>query len=323
MSIFRAYDIRGLFPEQLDAASAHGIGRAVAHWLDAPSLVVARDARRSSPALSEALIRGIHDEGVDVLDLGLASTPMLYFAVEHLKAGGGIVVTASHNPAAYNGFKICREHAIPIGEDSGLREIERAVSERTGAPPAERRGSVRTVELCEAYADHVLAIGDARTSLDVAIDCGNGMAAVALEPVLARLPLRVKRLYFEPDGTFPNHEADPLKLENLRDLCDAVRSSGADFGVAFDGDADRAVFVDEAAEPVPSDLVTGLLAGRQLQRHPGGKVLYDLDTFDLEVNPRFQDRATEGFIGLQRHAPAAKVDGDAYAQFRNLFVREL
>ncbi len=276
MSIFKAYDIRGVVPDELDARTAHGIGRAAARFLAASSLVVARDARRSSPELAEALVRGLRDEGVEVLDLGLAGTPMVYFAVEHLKAGGGIMITASHNPAAYNGFKICGQHAIPIGQDTGLRDVERGVSERVRAPLAEPPRSVQSVDVREAYAEHVLAAGRGRPSLHVAVDCGNGMAAVGLEPVLARLPLRVERLYFEPDGTFPNHEADPLKLENLQDLCEAVRRSGADFGVAFDGDADRAVFVDEAAEPIPSDLVTGLLARYQLQRHPGGRVLYDL-----------------------------------------------
>ncbi len=276
MSIFKAYDIRGVVPDELDAPTAHGIGRAAAHFLAASSLVVARDARQSSPELAEALVRGLRDEGVDVLDLGLAGTPMVYFAVEHLKVGGGIMITASHNPAAYNGFKICGQHAIPIGQDTGLRDVERGVSERVRAPLVEPPGSVQSVDVREAYAEHVLAAGRGRPSLHVAIDCGNGMASVGLEPVLARLPLRVERLYFEPDGTFPNHEADPLKLENLQDLCEAVRRSGADFGVAFDGDADRAVFVDEAAEPIPSDLVTGLLSRYQLQRHPGGRVLYDV-----------------------------------------------
>ncbi len=276
MSIFKAYDIRGVVPDELDAPTAHGIGRAAARFLAASSLVVARDARQSSPELAEALVRGLRDEGVQVLDLGLAGTPMVYFAVEHLKVGGGIMITASHNPAAYNGFKICRQHAIPIGQDTGLRDVERGVSERVRAPLVEPPGSVQSVDVREAYAEHVLAAGRGRPSLHVAIDCGNGMASVGLEPVLARLPLRVERLYFEPDGTFPNHEADPLKLENLQDLCEAVRRSGADFGVAFDGDADRAVFVDEAAEPIPSDLVTGLLSRYQLQRHPGGRVLYDV-----------------------------------------------
>jgi phosphomannomutase len=274
--IFKAYDIRGITPDELDAETAHRIGRAAARFIGAGTLAVGRDARRSSPEMFEALVRGINDEGVDVIDLGLVSTPMVYYAVETLAAGGGIMVTASHNPAQYNGFKICREHAIPIGEASGLLEIERLTVEIANEAPLSKRGTIRSADVREGYVDHVLSVGRERPSLKVAIDCGNGMAAVGLEPLLEQLDLEVERLYFEPDGTFPNHEADPLKLENLRDLVAAVRRTGADFGVAFDGDADRAVFVDETGAPIPSDLMTGLLARRQLERDPGGRVLYDL-----------------------------------------------
>jgi len=275
--IFKAYDIRGVVPDELDASIAYRIGRAAARFLDADTLVIGRDARRSSPELFEAAVRGVRDEGVDVIDLGLVSTPMLYYGVDHLGAGGGIMLTASHNPGHYNGFKLCREHAIPIGEATGLKEIEAitAAIDPGDAPKAER-GSLREVDLREGYADHVLSVGTGRPSLKIAIDCGNGMASVGLEPLLARLDLEVERLYFEPDGTFPNHEADPLKVENLRDVSAAVRRSGAALGVAFDGDGDRAVFVDDTGEPIPSDLVTGLLARYQLARHPGGRVLYDL-----------------------------------------------
>jgi len=186
------------------------------------------------------------------------------------------MVTASHNPAEYNGFKICRENAIPIGEASGLREIEALCTTCRGDPPAERKGDVEEVDVQSGYTSHVLSVGDGRPRVRVAIDCGNGMASVGLEPVLAHLDIEVERLYFEPDGTFPNHEADPLKIENLKDVCDAVRRVGADFGVAFDGDADRAVFVDENGRPISSDLMTGVMARHQLQRSPGGLVLYDL-----------------------------------------------
>jgi phosphomannomutase len=276
MSIFKAYDVRGVVPDQLRPEDAHRVGRAVARQLGARQLVVGRDARESSPALAGELIRGIREEGADILDVGLVATPMLYFAVEALGADGGVMVTASHNPAQYNGFKICREHAIPVGEASGLREIEKLAAGIASAPPAARAGALRRADVTERYVEHVLAVGEQRPALHVAIDCGNGMAGVALEPLLARLPLRVEKLYFEPDCTFPNHPADPLHVENLADLSRTVRASGADFGVAFDGDADRAIFVDERGEPVPSDLVTGLLARSQLRRAPGARVLYDL-----------------------------------------------
>jgi phosphomannomutase len=276
VSIFKAYDIRGVVPDELDAEAARRIGRAAARFLGTPRIAIGRDARKSSPELFAALLAGVGAEGVDVVDLGKVCTPMLYFGVEQLGTGGGIMLTASHNPAQYNGFKLCREHAIPIGEASGLKEIEKLAARLANAPPAARRGAVERVDVSAAYVDHVLSVCQARPRLRVAIDCGNGMAAAGLEPLLARLPLEVTRLYFEPDGTFPNHEADPLKLENLRDLCDAVRRTGADFGVAFDGDADRAIFVDEQAQPISSDLVTALLARRMLRRHPGGRVLFDL-----------------------------------------------
>ncbi|HJO23457.1 MAG: phosphomannomutase/phosphoglucomutase [Myxococcota bacterium] len=276
MTIFKAYDIRGVVPDQLDAEAAHRIGRATARYLGAGVVVVGRDARRSSPELHAALVRGVCDEGVDVVDLGLVSSPMLYYAVDALAAAGGIMITASHNPAEYNGMKLCREHAIPIGEASGLREIERIVGEVADAPPADQRGSAKPEDVTEGYVEHALGVGTGRPRLKVAVDCGNGMASAGLVPLLERLDLEVERLYFEPDGTFPNHEADPLKLENLRDVCDAVRRVGADFGVAFDGDADRSVFVDETGEPIPSDLMTGLLARRVLAQQPGATVLYDL-----------------------------------------------
>ena len=276
VTVFKAYDIRGVVPDQLDAEAAHRIGRATARQLQAGVLVLGRDARRSSPELHEALVRGVCDEGVDVIDLGLVSTPMLYYAVDALAADGGIMLTASHNPAEYNGMKICREHAIPVGEASGLREIERLAGELADSPAVQQRGGARHEDVARGYVEHVLGVGSGRPRLSVAVDCGNGMASVGLVPLLDQLELEVERLYFEPDGSFPNHEADPLKVENLSDVCAAVRRVGADFGVAFDGDGDRAVFVDETGEPIPSDLMTALLVRRVLARHPGATVLYDL-----------------------------------------------
>jgi phosphomannomutase len=276
MSIFKAYDVRGVVPDELRASDAHRLGRAVAAHFRARRLAVGRDARSSSPELAAALVRGINEEGVDVVDVGCVATPMLYYAVEALGADGGVMVTASHNPAQYNGFKICREHAIPVGEASGLREIEKLAAGALARPVAARLGTLRSENVTAGYVEHALAVGERRPALRVAIDCGNGMAAVGLEPLLARLPLTVERLYFEPDCTFPNHPADPLHVENLADVRRAVRETGADFGVAFDGDADRAIFVDERGEPVSCDLVTGLLARAQLRRAPGARVLYDL-----------------------------------------------
>jgi phosphomannomutase len=274
VSVFKAYDVRGLAPGELDAELARRIGAATARLLGARALALGRDARTSSPELAAAVADGMRAQGCDVVELGLVGTPLLYFAVEKLGLDGGIMVTASHNPAPWNGFKICREHAIPVGGDTGLREIERMSLDPP--PPAPRRGGSRAADVRDAYVGHLLGVAPGRPRLRVAIDCGNGMAGVGLEPLLARLPLEVERLYFEPDGRFPNHPADPLEHANLRDLVAAVGRSGAQLGVAFDGDADRAIFVDERGEPVPCDLVTALFAVRMLQQSPGGRVLYDL-----------------------------------------------
>ncbi len=276
MALFKAYDIRGIVPDELDADKAYAIGRAVAHFMGAGPIAVGRDARVHSPEIAAALSDGILDEGLDVFDLGLVATPMLYFGVEQLSAHAGVMVTASHNPGEYNGFKICRAHAVPVGEASGLKEIESLVPSRAGAPRAAERGRSSAHDVTTDYAEHALSVGEHRPPLKIAIDCGNGMAAVGLEPVLAALPVDVVRLYFEPDGRFPNHEADPLKVENLRDVSSAVRREGADLGVAFDGDGDRAVFVDGRGEPVSADLATALIARRLLTREKGARVLYDL-----------------------------------------------
>ena len=276
MPLFKAYDIRGIVPEELNADNAYAIGRAIAAFIGGGPIAVGRDARVHSPELTAALIDGIRDEGVAVQDVGLVATPMLYFGVEALASQGGVMVTASHNPGQYNGFKICRAHAVPIGEASGLKEIEALVATRRDAPKAETRGEITEHEFVASYGVHALSVGEHRPPLKVAIDCGNGMASVGLAPVLDALPIDVVKLYFEPDCTFPNHEADPLKLENLADLCEAVRREGADFGVAFDGDGDRAVFVDAAGVPVSADLATALISRRMLSRNPGARILYDL-----------------------------------------------
>jgi len=276
MALFKAYDIRGVVPDELDADKAYAIGRATAHFIGQGPIAVGRDARVHSPSLTTALINGIRDEGIAVIDIGLVATPMLYFAVSSLDARAGVMVTASHNPGEYNGFKICREKAIPIGEASGLREIEALVGARSGVDKAESRGGLTTQDVTDGYVDHALAVGGSCPPLKVAIDCGNGMASVGLEPILEKLPIEVVRLHFEPDGSFPNHEADPLKVENLADVAAAIRREGADFGVAFDGDGDRAVFVDGNGEPVSADLATALIARHMLERTPGALVLYDL-----------------------------------------------
>jgi phosphomannomutase len=276
MALFKAYDIRGIVPTELDAKKAYAIGRAAAHFIGEGPFAVGRDARTHSPELTAALIDGIRDEGIDVVELGLTATPMLYFGVDRLDAAAGIMVTASHNPGEYNGFKICRAHAVPVGEATGLKEIEALVEARIDAEKIAPRGGLSSFDVGEGYTEHAMSVGENFPALKVAIDCGNGMASVGLEPILEKLPIEVVRLYFEPDGSFPNHEADPLKIENLADVAEAVRREGCDFGVAFDGDGDRAVFVDGTGRPISADLATALIARHLLAREPGALVLYDL-----------------------------------------------
>ncbi len=281
--IFKAYDVRGIYPDQLDEAIAEKVGRAFPAVLDPdrlatdPRVVVSRDMRPHSKPLSEALIAGLLSSGLDVVDVGMVTTPTNYFAVGHLGATGGIQVTASHNPARYNGLKFSLHEARPVSGDDGIPLLERIVASGD-FPAAQRTGRRSQADVREAYGDHVLSYlapesEDGR--LKVVVDAANGMG-VTYGPWLERLGIELVPLYFELDGSFPNHEANPLKLENLRDLSEAIRREGADLGISFDGDADRAAFVDETGEPIGSDLATALIAGELLDRTPGSHVLYDL-----------------------------------------------
>jgi|CXWL01.1.fsa_nt_gi phosphomannomutase len=282
--IFKAYDVRGIVPDELDTTIAHRIGRAFRAILDpeddrdGAQVVVSHDMRSSSLPLQAALVEGLLESGLDVIDVGLQPTPTNYFAIGHLGAAGGIQVTASHNPARYNGFKMSRRDARPVSGDHGIGHLETIVHSGHFPAAPTRRGVKTEADVTAAYAAHVLGhlrrpAGARR--LKVAVDCANGMGAVD-RPILEQLGIELVPLYFELDGTFPNHEANPLKLENLRDLSKLVLDSGADLGIAFDGDADRAAFVDERGEPVGSDLSTALVAGELLSREPGKVVVYDL-----------------------------------------------
>ena len=274
-AIFKAYDVRGTYPDQLNEQMAEQVGAATARFLNAERLVVSRDMRASGENLSRALAQGILTAGAHVMDCGLLSTDANYFAICHLHADGGIQVTASHNPAQWNGFKISREEAIPISADTGLLNIKRIAS---GPPvrPSRARGKAEKANVLPRYVDHVLSFVRNPAPLKVAIDAGNGMGGHILPPMLEKLPLEVTPLYFELDGSFPHHEANPLKPENMRDLQKAVREKGCDLGVAFDGDADRCMFTDENGDLVSSDLVTALIAGRLLETHKGATILHDI-----------------------------------------------
>jgi phosphomannomutase len=281
--IFKAYDVRGLYPGEIDEAVAARIGLAFQHLLDASdrargnAVVVSRDMRSHSAPLQAALVEGLLASGLDVVDIGLATTPMNYFAVGHLGAAGGIQVTASHNPERYNGFKLSRHEARPVSGNSGIPRLERALAEGD-LPRAARPGRRSTAQVFAAYGEHVLSHLHPRAGgrrLAIVADAGNGMGTI-YAPLLRQAGVDLFPLYFELDGRFPNHEANPLKLENLADASAKVRETGADLGVAFDGDADRAAFIDERGEPIGSDLATALIAGELLARQPGRAVIYDL-----------------------------------------------
>lgn len=279
--VFKAYDIRGLYPEQLDEDLAYKIGFHFRAILDGEDLarggtvVLSTDMRESSVPLAAALTSGLRTAGLDVVEIGLATTPMNYFAVGHLGASAGIQVTASHNPAQYNGFKLSRRDAIPVSMDTGIGLIERLVGEQP-TPAPDPRGSLTQRTIAEAYRDHISSFVEQREPrLKVAADAANGMGTLYRE-LLESLNVDLVPLYFELDGTFPNHEANPLKPENLRDLQKVVREEGCALGVAFDGDADRAIFVDDQANAVSADLVTALLVEPILQRYPGSPIVYDI-----------------------------------------------
>ncbi|HEX7181272.1 MAG TPA: phosphomannomutase/phosphoglucomutase [Thermoanaerobaculia bacterium] len=278
--IFKAYDVRGIVPTQLDETMARQIGLAFQHVLDAEdrangnTVVVSRDMRSHSEGLAKALIEGLTAAGLDVLDIGLATTPMNYFAVGHTKAAGGVQVTASHNPAQYNGFKFSRHGARPVSGDHGISLMEEKVKSGD-LPRAGNPGTVTRGQIFEDYKRHILSFLHEGKRLKVAVDAANGMSTI-YRPILEAMGIELVPLYFELDGSFPNHEANPLREENLRDLMRLVRESGADLGVSFDGDADRSAFIDEKGEAIGSDLATALIAGELLSREPGKAVLYDL-----------------------------------------------
>ena len=276
MGIFKAYDIRGLYPSEIDAEIARKIGNAFARFLDAKIVVIGEDMRTHSPELADAVSQGVRDTGCEVMRLGLASTPMAYFAIGSLECDGGLNVTASHNPGEYNGFKLCREGARPISMATGIDVIEKMCAEPYPEPVAEP-GRERRIDLLQRYATHVAAFADIPREIKVAIDVANGMAAYSLPVILERLPnIKAATLFMELDGTFPNHEANPLKEENLVDVKRLVGKTGAEVGLAFDGDADRCCFVDERGETVSADLMTALLAPRFLAAKPGVGIIYDL-----------------------------------------------
>jgi phosphomannomutase len=275
---FKAYDVRGLYGSELDEEGAYAIGRAYVEQFEPRKIAIGRDMRVSSPAMARAATEGAADGGADVLDIGMVGTEMVYFAVGELGLDGGIMVTASHNPKEYTGMKIVRRGALPVGGDSGLLEIRDRALAGFDTSLSQRQRQVSEYDVWPGYVERVLSFIDpgAVSPLRIVIDTGNGMAGAMLPPVLERLPIDARRYFFEPDGSFPNHEPDPLLPENREFLVGKVKEERADLGIAFDGDADRCFFVDDTGAFVPGDFVTALLAEWILEKEPGGKIIYDV-----------------------------------------------
>ncbi|MHC4307516.1 MAG: phosphomannomutase/phosphoglucomutase [Planctomycetota bacterium] len=277
--IFKSYDIRGEYPEQLNEYTSEKIGMATVLFLksikDVKNMVVARDIRLSSNSLAGALMKGITKAGANVIDIGEVSTDATYFAVSNYNYDAGIMVTASHNPSNYNGFKLCHEQAMPISFDTGLSTISE-IARQTDLPASEQYGKIIEKNILNDFKKHILSFAANLRPLKIVIDAGNGMAGKMIPIVFKDLPCKIVPLFFKPDGTFPNHEPNPLDNRNLRDLQDKVRETRSHLGVAFDGDADRCVFVDENGQEIGCDIITAIIAREFLQKENGATILYDL-----------------------------------------------
>lgn len=282
MGIFRSYDIRGIYPEEIDISFARKLGLALGEHFrtlernrgkDSLHFVVGRDMRASADACAPALIDGLCAAGHRVTDIGMVTTPCAYFAVQQLGADGGVICTASHNPAQYIGFKVCRELAVPMGHEAGLNEVEKRIQT---AQPAAQRGTSKNLDIDQAYIDFLVGLSHNLAPLKIVVDASNGMAGKYLTDLFARFPMHFEGMFLEPDGTFPNHEADPSKPENLAAVAERVRATGAFAGFSLDGDGDRLGVVDERGEPIRGDIVAALLVEDMLAHDPGRPICFDL-----------------------------------------------
>jgi len=276
--IFKAYDIRGVYPQDIDEAGAKAIGTGFATYLGSREIAIGHDMRLSSPSLTAAFIDGVTEQGVDVIDYGMLSTDMMYFAVASMNHSGGAQITASHNPKQYNGVKLVREGAFPLSGDAGINDIRDMIFGNELPKPGHKRGDVTNRNIVDAYVQHVMSFIDPTIikPFNVVLDAGSGTAAIAGPHVFDRLPCRTTRLCFEIDGNFPNHEANPLIEENRRDITAEVIRQKADIGIAWDGDADRCFFIDGTGDFIAGDFVTALLAQAFLLKQPGATIIYDL-----------------------------------------------
>jgi phosphomannomutase len=277
-SIFKAYDVRGLYPSEVNEDAARLIGRGFVAYLGAKRIAISRDMRLSSPSMAAAFIEGACAQGADVVDYGMMGTDMLYYAVARDGHDGGAQITASHNPKEYNGIKMVRREAFPLSGDAGIGDIRDLILADELPPPAATPGTVSRMDVLDDYVQHVLSFIDPGIikPFSVVLDAGNGIAGMVAPHLFERLPVRTTTLCFEVDGTFPNHEANPLIEENRRDIVERVKQEKADIGIAWDGDADRVFFIDGTGEFVAGDFVTALLAEAFLIKHPGAKIVYDV-----------------------------------------------
>jgi phosphomannomutase len=322
--VFKAYDVRGIYPDELDEAGAYAIGRAYVEEFEPRHIAVGRDMRLSSPAMADAAMRGAAEAGADVLDIGMVGTEMVYFTVGELGLEGGIAVTASHNPKEYTGLKIVRRGALPVGGDSGLLDIRTRALSNGARHESGHKGTIREENVWPRFVERVLSFidVDAVKALRVVIDAANGMAGAMLPPVLDKLPIDAVRYYFEPDGTFPNHEPNPLLPENREFIVRKVTEEKADLGVAFDGDADRCFFVDDTGEFVPGDFVTALLAESFLEKEPGAKIIYDVraswavpETIERAGGVPLINRVGHAFIKLRMREEGALFGGEVSGHY--------
>jgi len=276
MSIFKAYDIRGIYPEELNEKIAYKVGRAFVEFLKCKKVVIGRDMRLSSDSLFKALAKGVRDQGADVIDIGLSGTDMLYFAVANYDYESGIMITASHNPKEYNGIKFTREKAIPISEVTGIKEIEKLV-EKNEFKHAEK-GKILKKEIMKDYVDFVLSFVDLENikPLKVVMDASNGMAGMIAPRIFSKTKINIIPLNFDLDGSFPKHQSNPLILENRKEIMKRVVEEKADLGIAWDGDADRCFFIDNNGKFLQGDFITGFLAQEMLKKYPKSMILYDL-----------------------------------------------
>jgi phosphomannomutase len=332
-AIFKAYDVRGLYPGEIDEAVTRLIARGFVSYLGARRIAVSRDMRVSSPTLAAAFVEGALEQGADVVDLGMLGTDLMYFGVVDGAFDGGAQITASHNPKQYNGIKMVRTGAQPLSGDAGIGEIRELITKDRLPAPSATRGRLTTRNIVPAYGEKVMSFIDPSVvkPFNVVLDAGSGMAGLVAPMLFDRLPCRTTRLCFDVDGTFPNHEANPLIEENRRDITAEVVRQGADIGIAWDGDADRCFFIDGAGEFISGDFVTALLAEAFLLKHPGATVIYDLrashavrDTVERYGGRALMNRVGHAFIKQRMRQEdgifAGEVTGHYY--FRDFFYAD-